>query len=121
MAKAYNSNIVNVVSTGNNGPAIYYPAIYSSTIAVGASTKYNARSTFSNYGPQIEFLAPGGSDDNPLNEDNIFTTSSSGAYVYKNGTSFAAPLVAGAASLLLAYRSNLTNDDIKHILSLIHI
>ncbi|MHB8132174.1 MAG: S8 family peptidase, partial [Mobilitalea sp.] len=73
LVEAYNNNIVTVVSTGNNGPSITYPAVYSNTIAVGSSTKYNARSQFSNYGPQIEFLAPGGSDDNPQNVDNIYT------------------------------------------------
>jgi hypothetical protein len=116
LAKAYNNNIVNVSSVGNNNSAITYPAKYFSTIAVGSSTKFNTRSTFSNFGPQIEFLAPGGSDFSNNNPDNIITTSSSGSYHFKTGTSLAAPIVSGAASLLLSYKPNLSTDDIKNIL-----
>ncbi|MHB8905606.1 MAG: S8 family peptidase, partial [Melioribacteraceae bacterium] len=116
LVEAYNGNIVTVVSAGNNGTSITYPAVYSNTIAVGSSTKDNTRSSFSNYGPQIEFLAPGGTDNNPANEKNIYTTSSNGSYAYVDGTSFAAPLVSGTASLLLAYNPDLTNEDVKNIL-----
>lgn len=119
LAEAYNSNIVSVVSVGNNSTSITNPAVYASVIAVGSSTKDNTSSFFSNYGPQIEFLAPGGSDFTQNNPKNIFTTSSNGDYVYTvGGTSYAAPLVSGAASLLLAYKPNLSNEDVKNILIL---
>ncbi|MHB8132175.1 MAG: S8 family serine peptidase, partial [Mobilitalea sp.] len=38
------------------------------------------------------------------------------SYAYVDGTSFAAPLVSGAASLLFAYKPDLTNEDVKNIL-----
>ena len=62
LAEAYSNNIVTVVSVGNTTSSITYPAVYPCVIAVGSSTKDNTSSTWSNYGPQIEFLAPGGSN-----------------------------------------------------------
>jgi Subtilase family len=117
LAEAYSSNIITVVSVGNNTSNITYPAVYQGVIAVGSSTKANTSSSWSDSGPQIEFLAPGGIDFTQNNPQNIFTTSDNGGYVYaEGGTSLAAPLVSGAASLLLAYKPDLTNEDIKNIL-----
>ncbi len=118
IAEAYSNNIVTVVSVGNTTSSITYPAVYPGVIAVGSSTKDNTRSTWSNYGSQIEFLAPGGTDFTQTNSKNIFTTLSNGNYGYAiSGTSLAAPLVSGAASLLLAYKPDLTNEDVKNILT----
>jgi hypothetical protein len=117
LAENYSSNIVTVVSVGNNSTNISNPAVYPSVIAVGSSTKDNTSSSFSNYGSQIEFLAPGGTDFTTTNPKNIFTTLSDGSYGYvESGTSLAAPLVSGAAGLLLSYKPNLTNEDVKNIL-----
>jgi hypothetical protein len=119
LAKSYNSNIVNVVSMGNNnGGSITYPARFISTIAVGASTKSNARALYSNTGTHIDFLAPGGAGSEYGNDQNIISTATSTAYKYDSGTSFSSPLAAGAASLLLAKRNNLYNDDIKRLLEI---
>ena len=117
LSEAYSNNITTVVSSGNNNSSVRNPAGYPSVIAVGASTKDNTRASWSNYGPELEFLAPGGSVLNDhQNEKNIYTTSSNGLYTYNSGTSFAAPMVTGAASLLLSYKPNLTNEDVKNIL-----
>ncbi len=117
LAQAYSNNIVTVVSAGNNNSSLTNPAKNLSVIAVGASTKDNTRASWSNFGPQIEFLAPGGSVLNdPLNDKNIYTTSLDGSYKYSSGTSMAAPIVTGATSLLLAYKPSLSNEDVKNIL-----
>lgn len=59
----------------------------------------------SNYGDEIvEIYAPG---------DNIYTTSATGGYEYKTGTSFAAPHVSGVAALLLSIQPNLTGAQLK--------
>jgi hypothetical protein len=117
LAEAYSNNNITVVSVGNSTTNITYPAVYQGVIAVGSSTKDNTSSTWSNYGAQIEFLAPGGTDFTQTNPKNIFTTLSNGSYGYAiSGTSLAAPLVSGAASLLLAYEPDLTNEDVKNIL-----
>ncbi len=116
IAEAHENNIITVVSTGNQNTNITNPATFPGVIAVGSSTKLNARSYFSNSGPQIKFLAPGGSDFSSTNANNIYSTSSDGSYIYAGGTSLSAPQVSGAASLLLDYWPILTNDDILNIL-----
>ncbi len=116
LAEAYSNNIVTVVSVGNTSINISNPANFQSVIAVGSSTKDNTSSSWSNSGPQIEFLAPGGTDFTLTNPKNIYSTSSNGSYNYKSGTSYAAPIVSAAASLLLAYKPDLTNEDVKNIL-----
>ena len=117
LSLAYINNIVTVVSVGNSGVSyLTNPAPLPTVIAVGSSTKDNTSSSWSNSGSQIEFLAPGGTDFTLTNPKNIYSTSFDGNYNYKSGTSNAAPLVAGAASLLLAYKPDLTNEDVKNIL-----
>ena len=71
-------------------------------IVVGASTNDNdfLRASFSNYNQKmVNVFAPG---------DKIYSTVPDGKYEYLQGTSMASPVVAGAASVLLAYMPNLT-------------
>ncbi|MDQ0476409.1 S8 family serine peptidase [Chryseobacterium sp. MDT2-18] len=74
----------------------------SNMIVVGASTNDNEflRADFSNYNKKmVNVFAPG---------DKIYSTVPDGKYEYLQGTSMASPVVAGAASILLAYMPNLT-------------
>lgn len=117
LMEAHNSNIITVISAGNSNSSITKPGSFAGVITVGASTKDNTSATWSNYGSKLNFLAPGGSTLlDPTNDKNIYTTSSNGSYKYASGTSMAAPIVSGAASLLLAYKPSLSNEDIKNIL-----
>ena len=75
-------------------------------IVVGASTNDNEflRASFSNYNKKmVNVFAPG---------DKIYSTVPDGKYEYLQGTSMASPVVAGAASVLLAYMPNLTPAQI---------
>ncbi len=73
----------------------HYPAACDGVIAVGATDRNNNLASFSNYGTWVDLVAPG---------VDITTTApaagSAESYVQVAGTSFAAPLVAGAALLL---------------------
>lgn len=95
---------------------IYYPTNFkdvkdakpfvTNMIVVGASTNDNEflRASFSNYNKKmVNVFAPG---------DKIYSTVPEGKYEYLQGTSMAAPVVAGAASVLLGYMPNLTPDQI---------
>jgi thermitase len=89
---AYQRNVVVVVAAGNAGTtALQSPASCSNVIAVASTTSTDAKSSFSTYGTWVEVAAPG---------SNILSTDYNGRYVQKNGTSMAAPHVAGLAGLV---------------------
>lgn len=115
---AYNNNVPVVVSTGNQNSVIQYPANYTNAFAIGSTNPDDTRSvpffwsetSGSNYGPELDFVAPG-------NYMYGLSYSSNTNYnSYWGGTSQAAPHVAGLISLLLSVDSNLTVDEIRTIL-----
>ena len=119
-AYAYRANRVTVATMGNTGiQETRYPGALLNVMAVGATQNDDTRSPFSTTGTHIDVVAPGGT--NPAgftNAEDIITTTTNNNYEYVSGTSFAAPQVAGLASLLEGYNSNLDNDDIRQIIRL---
>lgn len=103
-----------IASAGNDGTNNdldpVFPASYNSDniISVAASDPADTLARFSNRGVRsVDIAAPG---------TNILSLDLSGGYSPKNGTSMAAPHVAGAAALLKAYRPDLSSLDLKEIL-----
>jgi len=108
VTNAYNSGVIIVASSGNDGRrrTIDYPARYSQTISVGATTNQRRVAPFSNRGVYIDVYAPG---------DKIVSAWLRGKYNEMSGTSMATSHVSGAIALLLAHKPKLTTPEIRSL------
>jgi thermitase len=75
-------------------------------LTVGATDSSDNLFSWSNRGNNLDLVAPG----------NVFTTLLGGLYGVGGGTSFASPIVAGAAALVLSVNPNLTPGQVQDIL-----
>ena len=95
---ANQQNVICTASVGNDGAMeIVYPAaIQNDVMGVASTSDLDQRSTFSNFGDAIVWVAAPG--------EAVISTYPFGSYGAAWGTSFSAPFVAGAAALLLDQR-----------------
>jgi subtilisin family serine protease len=98
-------NVVCAASAGNDGEdEVVYPAgLQSDVMGVASTNDFDQRSSFSNYGDQVVWVAAPG--------ENIVTTYPFGTYSVTSGTSFTSPMVAGTAALLLNAQPNLNQSS----------
>jgi serine protease len=100
-------NVVLVAAGGNtNTTTPFYPASYIQCIGVGATDMQDHKSSFSNYGGNVDVMAPG---------SDILSTLVTGtnAYGTLSGTSMACPLVAGLAGLVWSASPTLTPAQVR--------
>ncbi|MCB1888540.1 MAG: S8 family serine peptidase [Rhodocyclaceae bacterium] len=101
-------------AAGNGNESVASDAYVSSpfTIAIGASTNFDQRASYSDFGPALDLMAPSSGGSRGINT----TTPNNGWTLVFGGTSAAAPCAAGVAALMLSAAPELTSAQVAGIL-----
>ena len=101
-----NGGIVIAAAGNENDGGRWYPGYHETAMAVSATDRNDRRASFSNYGEWVDIAAPG---------SNITSTvsTSQGGYDSYNGTSMAAPHIAGVAALIVSEQTGLTPQQVR--------
>lgn len=101
---AHEKGCLIIAAAGNTNSPVSFPANLNEVMAIAAIGGSNLKSSFSNYGSEIELTAPG---------EFIFTTGLGGNFSLVDGTSFSAPIVTGVAALVAAKDSSLGREQLR--------
>ncbi|HSP02073.1 MAG TPA: S8 family serine peptidase, partial [Acidimicrobiales bacterium] len=112
---AHRNGVTVVAASGNEAQLtgkVLWPARVPSVVAVGAVLRDGVRASYSNFGPELDIVAPGGDlridEDGDGRPDGILQESLDPAdrtrycYCYLAGTSMAAPQVSAVAAMLIS-------------------
>jgi hypothetical protein len=116
-----------VAASGNDGSLqVAYPASTHTVLAVGASTEFDELAVYSNGGPGLDLVAPGGGGgsrglsttdlpgDQGFNPAGEFCLADDASGFF--GTSAACAVAAGAACLVRSYRPALSPAEVRQLL-----
>lgn len=126
LAKVTAKGIITVTAAGNenNDAGRFSPSSCTKVITVGATDLKGARATYSNWGSRIDVMAPGGTTSTAFSVGNQMvqagvlsplrdTRKNLFNYVMYQGTSMAAPHIAGVVSLIKGLNPGLTLEQAR--------
>ncbi|UZK02434.1 S8 family serine peptidase [Venatoribacter cucullus] len=121
---ARDAGVIIVAAAGNeNVSTPFYPAAYEGVIGVSATNPQATKASYSNFGTYVDIAAPGGEMQQGVSFGVLSTVAddSSGvrvpAVAFSQGTSMAAPHVAGVIALMKAVHPGLTETQFMGLLS----
>jgi len=125
-----NQGIVILFACGNEGSSLDYSYIdYEcedyNVLGIGSSNELNRKASYSNYGINMDILAPSGeygiittdlTGPDGINQDPYRVLKDNDNYTFFAGTSAATPIVAGIVGLMQTANENLSFYDIRDII-----
>ncbi|WP_066960911.1 S8 family serine peptidase [Microbulbifer sp. Q7] len=120
-ARSNGATVVTAAGNSNADAGDFSPANCNGVVTVAATDREGNRASYSNYGTSIDLSAPGG--ETSTSGNGVLSTLNSGTqgpagenYRFYQGTSMAAPHVAGVAALLYQANPDLSPDQVRDAL-----
>ncbi len=122
-ARSRGTVVVIAAGNDNDNANNYNPGNCAGVVNVASTNRNGGRASYSNFGTSIDVAAPGGSMTSANDSNGVLSTYNTGtttpgsdSYGYSQGTSMAAPHVAGVAALILQKKPTATPDEVESLL-----
>ena len=112
-------NIISVAAAGNdNSSGKHYPSAFENTISIASVDSNLNKSSFSNWGSQITFTAPGTAIKSIMSSEAEISGNTDGDDDHEtiSGTSMATPHAVSAVAILKSYNKDLTYNNVVDLL-----
>lgn len=129
LQEVYSAGVTVVFAVGNDSRSLDEAGVYDESelpyvIGIGASCENNDYCSYSNYGTNIDFLAPGGEHIDSIGLLGLDNTAESGRenqkglvnnnYTFHSGTSYSSAIVSGVVALMYSVNPNITPLQVRN-------